>query len=90
MARVSVKTFATVREAAGVPFVEMEASTIDELISKLERQFGPKFSRLLRKSAHGQNPLVLLLNGRTLRPSQTDIKLKDGDEVAIFPPVSGG
>jgi len=91
MADVSVKMFATVREAAGVPFVQVEACDIEELFQKLRKSFGPKLSKLLDEADSDPERLVILLNGRNLARSRAHpLTLADGDEIAIFPPVSGG
>ena len=91
MARVLVKMFATVREAAGVPSAQLEASDPDELVSKLGESFGPRLSRLLDEAKSDPERLVILLNGKNLARSRArPLRLADGDEIAIFPPVSGG
>jgi len=91
MARVSVKMFATVREAAGTPSARLEAQDIEDLLEKLGKCFGHKLSRLLDESDSDPERLVMLLNGRNIARSRPNpVKLTDGDEVAIFPPVSGG
>ena len=91
MARVSVMMFATVREAAGVPSAQLEAHDLEELFSKLGESFGPKLSRLLAEANSDPERLVILLNGKSLGRSHVrDTRFSDGDEVAIFPPVSGG
>jgi len=91
MARVHVKMFATVREAAGVPSAQVEASDTEDLFSKLGESFGPRLSRLLDEARLDPERLVILLNGKNLgRGRAGPVKLTQGDEIAIFPPVSGG
>ena len=91
MVRVSVKMFATVREAAGVPSIQLEADDIEDLFRKLGESLGPKLSRLLDEAVSDPERLVILLNGRNLARSRAHpLRLTDNDEVAIFPPVSGG
>jgi len=88
---VSVRFFATVREAAGVPSVTVDAADIGELLEALGDRFGPRFSRLLGEPAPDPERVVVLLNGRNLgRKLSMDRRLSDGDDIAIFPPVSGG
>ncbi|GAI11714.1 unnamed protein product [marine sediment metagenome] len=91
---VIVKFFAGFREATGkrqesIEGVNNAASLLDELV----RRFGEKLAerlyssdtRALRKTVN------ILVNGRGLDLLQKlDTPLKDGDVVAIFPPVAGG
>lgn len=91
MPRVRLRLFATVREAAGRSDLEVDASDITHVLSELSRAYGPKMSRLLSSADHAGDRIVVLVNGRNI--AQLDglgTKLRDGDEVAIFPPVSGG
>jgi MoaD family protein len=91
MARVSVKMFATVREAAGTSECVLEAADLGELVSKLGRSLGPALSKLLSQLDSDPEGLVILINGLNVdRGSRTKMKLRDGDDVAVFPPVSGG
>ena len=91
MAKVSVRMFATVREASGASSVCVEASSMTELFSRLGRMYGTEFSMLLDRTKKDPEGLVILLNGRNLdRRRLLSQGLIDGDEVAIFPPVSGG
>jgi len=91
MARIVVRMFATVREAAGVPSAVVDASDLDELFMKLGDSFGTGLSELLRDAKSDPERLVVLLNGKNIGLSRTRrARLSDGDEIAIFPPVSGG
>jgi MoaD family protein len=91
MARVNVKMFATVRESAGVSECSVDASDIDDLLSVLSGLLGQEFSEVVARARKDPDGLVVLLNGRNVRPgSESEVRLADGDEVSIFPPVSGG
>lgn len=91
MARVSVKLFATVREAAGVAECEVAASNLDELFDALGGTLGRGVADIIARAEHDPDSLVVLLNGRNVVPGSSErTKLADGDEVSIFPPVSGG
>jgi MoaD family protein len=91
---VVVRFFASFREAAGkaqesVDGANNVAALLDELIrrfgEKLAEQFYHSGTRELRKTVN------ILVNGRGLNlPHELDTPLKDGDIVAIFPPVAGG
>jgi len=91
MARVSVKMFATVRDAAGTPECVLDADDLADLVSKLRRSFGPALSRVFNQLDSDHEGLVILVNGHNVaRRSRTTVKFHDGDDVALFPPVSGG
>lgn len=91
MARVSVRMFATVREAAGVAECEVEASDLDELLHVLGSILGQDVANLVARAERDPDGLVILLNGRNVPPgSRRQAKLAEGDEVSVFPPVSGG
>lgn len=91
MARVSVKMYATVREASGMDEVQVDASNLAELLDALVSLADPGLRRLLSIGAPRSDVLVVLLNGRNITPiDPSSVELSDGDEVAIFPPVSGG
>lgn len=91
MARLLVRMYATVREASGVSSIEIDASDLDELMQRLGRRFGHELSRILESWSSDGDGIVILVNGRNIGPGRSrNARLVDGDEVAIFPPVSGG
>ncbi|MBN1677328.1 MAG: MoaD family protein [Candidatus Thermoplasmatota archaeon] len=91
MARIKVRMFATVREAAGASEVELEASSMEELLESLGQRFGRKMSEMLSRASGGENRLVVLVNGRNAQlAGGRHLRLNEGDDVALFPPVSGG
>jgi len=82
--RVSVKLFASFREAAGQSQLELElgeGSKVEDLVRKLDGLV-PGISKRLREGR-----AIVAVNGRFARPGDP---LREGDSVAVFPPVSGG
>ena len=78
--RISVRFFASFRELAGLSQVELEVpygSTTDNLRQLLLERF-PSFQR---------GPMLMAVNAEFADPEQV---LQNGDEVALFPPLSGG
>lgn len=91
MATVRVRMFATVREAAGVSETELDASTLSELLEGLRTRFGKGMAAALGTKGSEGGRVVLLVNGRNTGAVPMDeVPLRDGDDVAVFPPVSGG
>jgi MoaD family protein len=91
MAKVTVRLYATVREATGTGCLDVEANDIPELLGVLKDRSGPAFSKILEGLSSDSESMVILINGRNPgRSAALSRRLLDGDEVAIFPPVSGG
>jgi len=91
MARVSVRLFASVREAAGRSDCDVDASNVGELIESMKSRFGPALARILVGREADPESVVILVNGMNIgRTPAGTVRLSDKDEVAIFPPVSGG
>jgi MoaD family protein len=91
MAKIRVRMFATVREAACTSEWSVDARDLPDLLDKLGVKFGDKLDAMLKESYKDPDQLVILVNGKNARPGRSSsVALVDGDEVAIFPPVSGG
>lgn len=86
-----VSFHATVREVAGVPETYVEADDIPSLLQALRIKFGESLYKLIARDGRLRDDVVVLINGQNIGYSLgTDVKLAPDDEVAIFPPVSGG
>lgn len=90
---ITVKFFANFRELVGQAQVVMSAEDVGSLLDKLTSDFQklkgefyePGNKKKLRSTVN------ILVNGRRIDLLQgMKTHLKDGDVVAIFPPVSGG
>jgi molybdopterin synthase sulfur carrier subunit len=88
-----VKFFATVREVTGVKNIELEAENIRELLQLLVQTYGNKFKDTVLKEETGELKQFFscMVNGKRIELlNGYDTVLKDGDSVALFPPVGGG
>jgi molybdopterin converting factor subunit 1 len=80
--KVNVLYFAQVREATGIREEEViliKYSTLNDLISKIEENH----PRMLRLKQNIQLAVNCNIGGKNL-------SLKEGDQIAVFPPVAGG
>jgi len=91
---VKVKLYANFKEACGKDSVQVEgAKDVASLIEKLVEMCGKKLVEELYYPGGKRmvETVQILVNGRGIKiPSGLGTLLKDGDVVAIFPPVAGG
>lgn len=86
-----VSFHATIRDAAGTSDIQIHARTLGELIESLGSRFGRKLKDMLIQDGKLRDDVVILVNGQNISHHKgLNTDLKDEDEVAIFPPVSGG
>jgi len=95
MPKISVQVFASLREALGFNVLEVEtpATTLIQLIDFISNKYEPKFKDLIINSETKELRKYhkILINGRDIDfLDKLSTKLKDGDEVVIFPPAGGG
>jgi molybdopterin synthase sulfur carrier subunit len=78
--RITLLLFAAAREAAGTGREEVSASTVGEALDEARSRHGEGFSQVLQRSR-------IWVNGD---PVDRHRSLREGDELAVLPPVSGG
>jgi molybdopterin synthase sulfur carrier subunit len=93
--KVTVKFFTTLREITDKREEEIKSSkdlTVDELLEQLSKKYGRKFmDYVYDKKGNVKSYLQFLVNGRSITTREGfKTKLKEGDRVAIIPPVGGG
>lgn len=75
-----LRLFASIRQAAGTGSTTVAGSTVGEVVAGAVDRYGPDFEALLECCR-------VWLNGE---PAEPDTPVRDTDEVALLPPVSGG
>ena len=93
MVLIEIKLFASLRDRYGVRLTEVECDgTIRNLVENAARKLGKSFLASVYDSDKDKvrNDLIFAINGRNLKDLRGEIELKEGDKIAIFPPVAGG
>jgi sulfur-carrier protein len=75
-----LRLFAAAREAAGTAVDDVPGATLGEVLAAASDRYGPKFTAVL-------DTCQVWVNGET---ADTSCMVRDADEVAVLPPVSGG
>jgi molybdopterin synthase sulfur carrier subunit len=93
--KVEVKFFTSLREITGKKSDEIQLQnviTVEELLTLLSEKYGKKFREYVyNKKGKVQDFLSFLINGKNINVLQGfDTELKQGDTIAIIPPVGGG
>jgi len=85
---IKVRLFANFREVTGRKdlSLEVDGGTVMDAISSLIASY-PGLRPLMLHDGALKPYVNALVNGKTSSPSDA---IKEGDELAIFPPVSGG
>ena len=93
--KITVQFLGNIREATGTRERTFDISepTVQALFDRMTTEYGDDFKRTLMHVSAGKvsSSVVIALNGvdiEALKGVKTN--LKDGDIVAIFPPVAGG
>src|SRR5690242_21050698 len=75
-----LRLFASAREAAGLSVDRIDGLTVGEVLDEARRRYGEQFAAVLTHSR-------VWVNGQ---PADIRAPVREGDVVAVLPPVSGG
>jgi len=88
--KIKVRLFANFREFTKTGELIIEGNTVRDVLERICGKY-PGLENILFKDGNLQPYVNIFLNGENILESGgLDSSLKQGDEVAIFPPVSGG
>jgi len=94
--KITVKVFTALRELVGKGEITIEANTpnptVHTILSQLNTQYGKEFTEhVYDENGDIRGFLQFLINGKSITtPKGLKTRLKDGDTIAILPPVGGG
>jgi molybdopterin synthase sulfur carrier subunit len=96
--QVSVRFFTSLREIVNkkeetLKFPEGEKVTVDTVLKTLSQRYGKRFVGYVYDAETGEvrGFLQFLVNGKSAAPQNgLQTELKEGDVLAILPPVGGG
>ncbi len=90
MPKISIRLFANLREYTKTKELELEGNTIRDILEILCNEF-PGLGDMLLDGENLRPYMNVFLNGRNIHElNGSETVLHPGDEVALFPPVSGG
>jgi molybdopterin synthase sulfur carrier subunit len=93
--KVEVRFFTSLREITGKKKEEVQLQstiTVEELLTGLSKKYGEEFREYFyNEEGNVHDYLLILVNGKSTNVLQgLDTELKEGDIIAVLPPVGGG
>jgi MoaD family protein len=92
-----IKLFSPLRDIAGTSELKVDPGknmVLIDLLRTLSAKYGNRFKDYIFEISNNKQKIrttiVIILNGRRITPSQSDIMVNDNDVLAILPAVSGG
>lgn len=91
--KIRVKTFAQIKDILGADnaLEYPDGTSMKELLKSLSQRADESVSQLFSREGVLHGNLVLMMNGKRVYEEDLEsITLSEGDEIALFSPVSGG
>ena len=85
--------FATLRKKYGSKSLNVKCDgSVQNLIENASKILGSSFLDDVFDKGHNKirGDIIFMVNGRNIKDLKGKIEIKDGDEIAIFPPLAGG
>ena len=90
MVKVTIKLFANLREQVGKVKIEADGSDLREVIDIITGKYNG-LEELIIKNGEIHPFIHVMVNGISVKDKDgLDTVLSEGDEITLFPPVSGG
>jgi sulfur-carrier protein len=82
-----VKLFATLRKVAGAKEVSVTGASVGAVVSELVKRH-PALAESLLENGKIRPHVIITLNGHPT--TEVDAPVTEADQIAIFPPITGG
>jgi len=90
---VKVRFFARFRELLGTDILveKKSGTTVAALVKEIAEKKKEGYNAIFDEKGNFHEFVIVMRNGKRLEPAETTtVKVTDGDEIAVFPPVAGG
>ena len=90
---VKVRFFARFRELLGTDILveKKSGTTVAALVKEIAEKKKEGYNAIFDEKGNFHEFVIVMRNGKRLEPTETrTVKVTDGDEIAVFPPVAGG
>jgi sulfur-carrier protein len=90
---VKVRFFARFRELLGTDILveKKSGTTVAALVKEIAQKKKEGYGAIFDEMGNFHEFVIVMRNGKRLEPAETaTVKIADGDEIAVFPPVAGG
>ncbi len=90
--KVKIELFATFRDKYNTKVVEVECDgTLEDAFRSAAKILGENFLEdVFDENGELRQDRIITINGRNIKDLKGEIKLQEGDKIAVFPPLAGG